>query len=355
MITIEFINNEDVYDITVEDNSNFYVNGILVHNCAEITLPTVPLNDINDDNGEIALCTLSAINWGKIKKPEDFEKPCTLAVRGLDALLSFQDFPVKAGSKSTQKYRPLGVGINNLAYWMAKNDMTYTDPDLEKIHEFTEAWSYYLIKASVQMAAEFGPLSAGGNVLYDKGIFPVDTYKKDVDTLVPNTLLMDWDTLREDAQNYGIRNATLMACMPSETSSLIINSTNGVEPPRAFISVKQSKDAISSQVVPEYRKLKNKYELLWDQKNPEGYLKVMAVLQKFIDQSISVNTSYNPSMYEKDKIPTSEMIGHILNFYKMGGKTLYYCNTADGAGELEVIADLPSEAIEEEDCESCKL
>lgn len=325
--------------------------------CAEITLPTVPLNDINDDNGEIALCTLSAINWGKIKKPEDFEKPCTLAVRGLDALLSFQDFPVKAGSKSTQKYRPLGVGINNLAYWMAKNDMTYTDPDLEKIHEFTEAWSYYLIKASVQMAAEFGPMPAGGNVWYDKGVFPIDTYKKDVDTLVPNTLHMDWDTLREDAQNYGIRNATLMACMPSETSSLIINSTNGVEPPRAFISVKQSKDAISSQVVPEYRKLKNKYELLWDQKNPEGYLKVMAVLQKFIDQSISVNTSYNPSMYEKDKIPTSEMIGHILNFYKMGGKTLYYCNTADGQGEIPVETDNPVDEILDDDdsCDSCKI
>jgi ribonucleoside-diphosphate reductase alpha chain len=324
--------------------------------CAEIDLPTKPLKDLHDEEGEIALCTLSAINWGKIKTPSDFEKPCTLAVRGLDALLSYQSYPVDAARRSTMRYRPLGVGIINLAYWLAKNDTNYSNPNLKLLDQYTEAWSYYLIKASADLAKEFGPCGGWteGALKYNKGLFPIDTYKKEVDNLVDPSYNMDWDTLRTQVAEHGIRNATLMALMPAETSAQISNSTNGIEPVRSLISVKQSKDGVLKQVVPEFRKLKNKYELLWDQKSPEGYLKICAVLQKYVDQGISVNTSYNPKFYDEEKIPLSEMLQHIIMFYKYGGKQLYYFNTADGAGEIEV--NLPSTTVvDEEDCESCKL
>jgi ribonucleoside-diphosphate reductase alpha chain len=322
--------------------------------CCEIDLPTVPLNDVNGDEGEIALCTLSAINWGKIKKPEDFAKPCELAVRGLDALLDYQDYPVKAGQRSAMKYRPLGIGIVNLAYWMASNDMTYSNPNLEKIDQYAEAWSYYLIKASADLAKEQGDIPGHDHVKYSQGILPIDTYKKEVDELVTPNYRMDWESLRIQLWSHGIRNATLMALMPAETSALISNSTNGIEPPRALITIKQSKDGVLKQVVPNIKKLKNKYELLWDQKSPEGYLKVCAVLQKYIDQGISVNTSYNPKFYPEEKIPLSDMLQHILMFYKYGGKQLYYFNTNDQSGELEV-KELAVTIGVEEDCESCKL
>ena len=322
--------------------------------CCEITLPTKPLKDINDEEGEIALCTLSAINWGKIKTPADFERPCTLAVRALDALLDYQSYPVKAAVTSTKKYRPLGVGIINLAYWMAMNDMTYTNPNLVMIDEFAQAWSYYLIKASADLAKEQGQLGAPDNVKYSKGILPIDTYKRDVDDLVKPREYMPWEELREQLKVTGIRNATLMALMPAETSALISNSTNGIEPPRALLSTKQSKDGVLKQVVPNLKKLKNKYELLWDIKSPEGYLKICAVLQKYIDQAISVNTTYNPKFYPDEKIPLSEIIKHILMHYKYGGKTLYYFNTNDQSGEIEV-KELPQEKLSEETCDSCVL
>lgn len=324
--------------------------------CAEIDLPTKPLKDLHDEEGEIALCTLSAINWGKIKSPADFEKPCTLAVRGLDALLSYQSYPVDAARRSTMRYRPLGVGIINLAYWLAKNDTNYSDPNLKLLDEYTEAWSYYLIKASADLAKEFGPCGGWteGVLKYNKGLFPIDTYKKEVDNLVDPSYNMDWNTLRTQVAEHGIRNATLMALMPAETSAQISNSTNGIEPVRSLISVKQSKDGVLKQVVPEFRKLKNKYELLWDQKSPEGYLKICAVLQKYIDQGISVNTSYNPKFYDEEKIPLSDMLQHIIMFYKYGGKQLYYFNTADGAGEIEVNLPTTTE-VDEEDCDSCKI
>ena len=322
--------------------------------CCEITLPTKPLKDINDADGEISLCTLAAINWGKIKKPSDFEKPCIIAVRALDALLDYQSYPVLAAYLGTMARRPLGVGIINFAYWLARNDTNYTNPNLGLIHEYAEAWSYYLIKASVDLAKESTAPSKSNETKYHYGIMPVDTYKKDVDNLVEPKYNMDWETLRADAVSYGIRNSTLMALMPAETSAQISNSTNGIEPPRALVSIKQSKDGVLKQVVPGIRTLKNKYELLWDQKSPEGYLKIMAVLQKFIDQAISVNTSYNPAHYEEGKIPMSEMIGHLLMHYKYGGKTLYYFNTNDGAGEIED-KPLASGAIDEEDCDSCKI
>ena len=360
MLSIEYLEETiDVYDITVEDNHNFYANGILVHNCQEIDLPTVPLQDIKDDNGEIALCTLSAINWGKIKEPKDFEKPCTLAVRGLDALLDYQDYPVRAAYLATMARRPLGIGIVNLAYWLAKNDLTYQHIDKEgltKLHEYAEAWSYYLIKTSIDLAEENYACHASHETKYQRGLMPIDTYKKDVDDLVDPVYNMDWNLLRDKAEKFGIRNSTLMALMPAETSALISNSTNGIEPPRAYVSVKQSKDGVMKQVVPEIRRLKKKYDLLWDQKSPEGYLKICAVLQKFIDQGISVNTSYNPKHYPDEQIPLSELLKHVVMFYKFGGKQLYYCNTNDGAGEIEV---KPEEKVDTEiddtTCESCVL
>lgn len=324
--------------------------------CQEICLPTTPLNDINDPDGEVSLCTLAAINWGKIKKPSDFERPCRLAIRTLDSLLDYQDYPVKAARISTMNRRPLGVGIINFAYWLARNNTNYTSPNLNLIHEYSEAWSYYLIKASADLAKEQGACPLSNETKYGDGILPIDTYKKEVDELVSVSYKMDWESLRKQLREYGIRNSTLMALMPSETSAQISNSTNGIEPPRSLVSVKKSKDGIISQVVPDINKLKNKYELLWDQKSPEGYLKIMAVLQKFIDQSISTNTSYNPVFYPNEEIPLSEMLGHILLCYKLGIKTLYYFNTNDLAGEIE-IESLPQndEVGEEADCDSCKI
>ena len=306
---------------------------------------------------EISLCTLSAINWGKIRDPADFERPCTLAVRALDELLDYQDYPVLAAKNSTMARRPLGVGIINLAYWLARNDLSYQHIDndgLNKLHSFVEGWSYYLIKASIDLAKEKGACPKSGETKYGQGIFPVDTYKRDVDELASPQYRFPWAELANAAKQYGIRNCTLMALMPSETSAQISNATNGIEPPRALVSVKQSKDGVLRQVVPQVRKLKNKYDLLWNQKSPEGYLKICAILQKFIDQGISVNTSYNPTFYEDEKIPMSEMIGHLLMFYKYGGKQLYYFNTNDGAGEYEE-KPLASGEVSEEDCESCKI
>ena len=323
--------------------------------CCEITLPTTPLKDINDEDGEISLCTLAAINWGKIRKPSDFEKPCTIAVRALDALLDYQSYPVRAAEIGTKNRRPLGIGIINFAYWLARNDTNYSTPNLELVHEYAEAWSYYLIKASVDLAEEFGSCPLDHQTKYAYGNMPIDTYKKEVDELVAPNYKMPWSQLSSKALSSGIRNSTLMALMPAETSAQISNSTNGIEPPRALVSIKQSKDGVLKQVVPGIQKLKNKYELLWDQKSPEGYLKIMAVLQKFIDQAISVNTSYNPRHYEEEKIPMSEMIKHVLMHYKYGGKTLYYFNTFDGAGEIEETKSLAPGAVDEEDCDSCKI
>jgi ribonucleoside-diphosphate reductase alpha chain len=327
--------------------------------CCEIDLPTKPLKDINDENGEISLCTLAAINWGKIRDTSDFERPCTLAVRALDELLDYQEYPVLAARLSTMARRPLGVGIINLAYWLARNDLSYQHIDaigLQKLHEYSEAWSYYLIKASIDLAKEKGACPKSGETKYGQGIFPIDTYKRDVDELCAGVLTHRWEALRDDVKKYGIRNSTLMALMPSETSAQISNATNGIEPPRSLVSVKQSKDGVLKQVVPEVRKLKKKYDLLWDQASPEGYLKICSILQKFIDQGISVNTSYNPKFYEEEKIPMSVMIGHLLMFYKYGGKQLYYFNTFDGAGEIEMKQpELQAGEIDDEDCEACKI
>lgn len=325
--------------------------------CCEINLPTKPLNSANDDEGEISLCTLSAINWGLINGPKDFERYCTLAVRALDALLDYQHYPVKAAQVSTFNRRPLGVGIINLAYFLAKRGLAYNEEALVTVDEYAEAWSYYLIKASADLAAEQGSIPYITSSKYGDGVLPIDTYKKDVDELVKPKQRMNWKELRKQLKNTGIRNSTLMALMPAETSAQISNSTNGIEPPRALVSYKQSKDGVMAQVVPGYHHLKNKYDLLWDQKSPQGYLKICAVLQKYIDQGISVNTSYNPEHFDEGKVPMSEMIKDIVTFYKYGGKQLYYNNTYDGSGEFkeEVSVELESAAQDDEHCESCVI
>ena len=329
--------------------------------CGEIDLPTVPLNDVNDEDGRIALCTLSAINWGNVKSPHDFEKMCRLAVRGLDALLTYQNYPVRAAELATKEFRPLGVGIINFAYFLAKNDVSYSDPKaLALVDEYAEAWSYYLLKASADLAVEQGACTRWKDLKSAKGQLPIDTRKIEVDELVPYQERMPWPELREQIKATGQRNATLMAIMPAETSAQISNATNGIEPPRSYVSIKGSKHGQLRQVVPEFRRLKNKYELLWDQKSPEGYLKICAVLQKYIDQGISINTSYNPRFYDDEKIPMSEMLGHLIMCYKYGTKQLYYFNTMDGQGEIDVeksstTVNESSTSEEQEECDSCVI
>jgi ribonucleoside-diphosphate reductase alpha chain len=319
--------------------------------CTEITLPTKPMGN---DESLIALCTLSAVNWGKIRTPHGFQKPCELAVRGLDALLSYQNYPVEAARRHSMRYRPLGIGIINLAYWMAKQDMPYdgvTKDQLNVLHEWMEAFAFYLFDASVTLAEEFGPCPGFADLNVAKD-WKLVRYKSEVDEVVDPVYKMDWEVLGKRIKQFGMRNSTLMAQMPAETSAQIANATNGVEPPRSKVSVKQSKDGVLTQVVPEIRKLKNKYNLLWDQRSPEGYLKIMAVIQKFMDQSMSVNTSYNSAHYPEG-VPMSELLKHLLLHYKLGGKTLYYLNTNDGAGEMEV--ELKPSEVKEEDCDACVL
>jgi ribonucleoside-diphosphate reductase alpha chain len=324
--------------------------------CQEITLPTVPLDDLKDPDGRISLCTLSAINWGRIKSPEDFEPLCRLAVRFLDNLLSYQNYPVKAAEIATKEYRPLGIGIINLAYFLAKNNVKYDDSALSLVDEYAEAWSYYLIKASADLAVEQGACLANDKTKYGQGILPIDTYKKEVNELVKHQERFPWKELRKQLKRTGTRNATLMALMPAETSAQLSNSTNGIEPVRALVSEKISKHGILRQVVPEIGRLKNKYDLLWSQKSPKGYLKIACILNKYLDQSGSFNTSYNPENYPDNEISMKDMITDLLMFYKFGGKNLYYFNTYDGQ-EIESVGEssLPMAEIEEEDCDSCKL
>lgn len=326
--------------------------------CCEIDLPTSPLSE--DEPGEISLCTLSAINWGLIDEPSQFAKYCDLAVRALDNLLDYQEYPVEEAQYGTMNRRPLGIGIINLAYFLAKRGLKYDEEALAVIDEFAEAWSYYLIKASIDLAKEKDPCLAYAQTKYSKGITPNMTYKAEVDELIDNVERLPWNSLREELKEYGIRNSTLMALMPAETSAQISNSTNGIEPPRALVSYKQSKDGVMAQVVPGYHHLKNKYDLLWDQKSPEGYLKICAVLQKYIDQGISVNTSYNPEHYEDNKVPMSVMIKDLVTAYKFGLKQLYYFNTYDGAGEMKEEMSHTYETgtqpvDDDETCDSCTI
>ena len=329
--------------------------------CCEIDLPTKPLNSYDDREGEISLCTLSAINWGLINEPSEFEKYCDLSVRALDELLDYQGYPVAAAERGTMGRRPLGIGIINLAYFLAKRGLKYDESAYKIVDEYAEAWSYYLIKSSADLAVEKGKLIYNTDTKYSKGILPIDTYKEAIDTLVANRERLPWKALRKQLRDTGIRNSTLMALMPAETSAQISNSTNGIEPPRALVSYKQSKDGVMAQVVPGYHHLKNKYDLLWDQESPEGYLAICGILQKYIDQGISVNTSYNPEHFEDNKVPMSVMIRDLVTAYKYGLKQLYYFNTFDGAGELKedehhtYDSGTTTQIEDDEDCDSCKI
>jgi len=335
--------------------------------CLEIALPTKPLSHINDEEGEIALCTLSAFNLGEIKSLDEFEELSDLAVRALDSLLDYQDYPVPAAYNATVGRRTLGVGVINLAYYLAKNGVKYSDHSANGlVHRTFEAMQYYLLKASMELAKEKGACPKFNETTYSQGLMPIDTYKKDVDGICNEPLHYDWDTLREDIVKHGLRNSTLSALMPSETSSQISNATNGIEPPRGHISIKASKDGILKQVVPEYQRLKNNYELLWELKSNDGYLQLVAIMQKFIDQAISANTSYDPGKYEGNKVPMKVLLKDLLTTYKLGIKTLYYHNTRDGASDstdkafVEDAASKPAQEViieEDDDCAggACKI
>lgn len=319
--------------------------------CMEIALPTEPLNDLNDPDGEIALCTLSALNLGALESLDELESLADLIVRALDALLDYQDYPVKAALNATEKRRSLGVGVINYAYYLAKNGVRYSDDTaLGLTHRTFEAIQYYLLKASVQLSREYGPCKAFNETTYAAGLLPIDTYKKDVDGICAEPLRLDWEGLRADIQAHGLRNSTLTALMPSETSSQIANATNGIEPPRGLVSVKQSKDGILRQVVPEFERLKGSYELLWQMPGNDGYLKLVGVMQKFVDQSISANTNYDPQRFEGGRVPMKQLFKDLLLAYKYGVKTLYYHNTRDGA-------DDPNGEFEDDACASgaCKI
>lgn len=318
--------------------------------CLEITLPTKPLKSMEDPDGEIALCTLAAFNMGAIDDLSELEELAEVIVRALDNILSYQDYPILAAEKSTKRRRSLGVGVINYAYYLAKNGVKYSDGSSHNLtHRTFEAIQYYLIKASMNLAKERGKCGGFEETKYSKGIMPVDNYKTDVDELHSQKLLLDWDTLRSDVVNHGLRNSTLTALMPSETSSQISNATNGIEPPRGYRSVKASKDGILSQIVPEIETLKGAYELLWDMPSNTGYIEGVGIMQKFVDQAISANTNYDPTKFLNDKVPVKILLTDLLKSYQAGVKTLYYHNTRDGAKD--------EQGAIESDCEGggCKI
>ena len=332
--------------------------------CQEITLPTKPLNHIDDDDGEIALCILSAINVGVIKGLDDLEELCDLAVRALEEIIDYQRYPIAAAEKSTKARRSLGVGYIGLAHYLAKNKVQYNDPQAWKlVHDLTEAFQYYLLKASNGLAKERGACDYFSRTKYADGTLPIDTYKKDVDTIVANELNYDWDTLRNDIKEHGLRHSTLSAQMPSESSSVVSNATNGIEPPRGYLSVKKSKKGPLKQIVPQYQTLKNHYTLLWEMPSNEGYINTVAVMQKFFDQAISGNWSYNPTHFPDNEVPMSVMMQDLLNTYKYGWKTSYYQNTYDYKTDPSELEDekpmeaLPASEIEgdEADCDACAI
>jgi ribonucleoside-diphosphate reductase alpha chain len=334
---------------TVNDRSSFTVPIYMSNLCCEIALPTRPLASIEDPNGEISLCTLAATNAGKIDKLSQLEEIADITVRALNEVLDYQDYPVLAARRSTMARRPLGVGIIGLAHLLAKLGLGYNRIALNAVDEFAEAWSYYLIKASVQLAKEQGPCPAWEETKYSRGWTPNLTRPKALDELLPHKERLDWAGLRRDLVKYGIRNSTLMACMPSETSSQLSNETNGIEPPRSAVLVKASKDAAPPQVVPEVEELLPYYDWVWTQKTPDGYLEVTAFIQKYVDQAMSINTSYNP-MHFPDGIGTKQLLKDILRAYQLGHKTLYYCNTKK-PGEEEIMGTMVVEEVDET-CES---
>jgi len=336
--------------------------------CQEITLPTTPLQHIDDKNGEIALCILSAINLGLIKEKDELEELCDLSVRALDEIIDYQEYPVEAAKKSTESRRSLGIGYIGLAHYLAKNKVKYNDKAaLKLVDEVTEAFQYYLLKASNTLAQEKGKCEAFDRTKYADGILPIDTYKKDLDTIIKRKLSYDWNTLRQNIKKDGLRHSTLSAQMPSESSSVVSNATNGVEPPRDYLSVKKSKKGTLKQIVPDYNRLKNFYTLLWDMPSNEGYINVISVMQKYFDQAISGNWSYNPENYKDGEVPVSTMANDLLTTYKLGWKTSYYQNTYDAKSDVEEpshpvgwhddVKEEPEKIIvdDQEDCEACAI
>ena len=332
--------------------------------CQEITLPTYPLSHIDDQVGEIALCILSAVNVGKIKSDEELEDLCDLAVRGLDELIDYQDYPIIAAELATKARRSLGIGYIGLAHYLAKLGYSYDSQEAwDAVHGLSESFQYYLLKSSNQLAKEKGHCEYFGRTKYSSGTLPIDTYKKDVDELVSTELQHDWDMLRNDILEYGLRNSTLSAQMPSESSSVVSNATNGIEPPRGYLSIKKSKKGPLKQIVPQYASLKNNYTLLWDMKDNGGYIRIVAVMQKFFDQAISGNWSYNPENYPDNEVPVSQMAKDFLTTYKYGWKTSYYQNTHDLKSDEvdeepqskldELLLELSQ--AEEGECESCAV
>ncbi|MDD7804458.1 MAG: ribonucleoside-diphosphate reductase subunit alpha [Endozoicomonas sp. (ex Botrylloides leachii)] len=304
--------------------------------CLEIALPTKPLKHTFDEDGEIALCTLAAFNLGKLQNLDKLEELAELLVRALDNLLNYQDYPLPAAYNSTMGRRPLGIGVINFANYLAKNGVRYSDGSANGLtHRTFEAIEYYLLKASNKLAKEIGACTKFNETTYAQGILPIDTYKKDVDEICQEPLHLDWERLRSDIGKYGLRHSTLTALMPSETSSQISNATNGIEPPRGFVSVKASKDGILKQVVPDFEALRDQYELLWNIQGNDGYLKLVAIMQKFVDQTISANTNYDPGRFDGGKVPVKLLLKDLLTAYKLGIKTLYYHNTRDGAADSQ--------------------
>ena len=333
--------------------------------CQEITLPTTPLQHI-DGKGEIALCILSAINVGKINRLDELENLCDLAVRGLEELIDYQNYPVEAAERSTLARRSLGIGYIGLAHYLAKQGFKYDDPEAWKsVHQLSESFQYHLLKSSNAVAKEKGACEYFHRTKYFKGLLPIDTYKTDIDEFCDGELSYDWDNLRNDIQEFGLRHSTLSAQMPSESSSVVSNATNGIEPPRAYLSTKKSKKGPLKQIVPQYGSLKNNYTLLWDMKDNDGYIKIVSVMQKFFDQAISGNWSYNPENYDNNEVPVSVMAGDLLKTYKYGWKTSYYQNTYDQKGDEPQLTEEKKASIEdllqdiltteEEDCDSCKI
>ena len=327
--------------------------------CQEITLPTTPISHPDDEEGEIALCILSAINVGAIKL-EELPELCQLSVRGLDELIDYQRYPVRAAEISTKARRSLGIGYIGLAHFLAKNKVKYGDVEAHKlVHELTESFQYNLLKASNKLAKEKGKCEWFDRTKYAEGKLPIDTYKKDVDEIAKPVYKENWDKLRKSIESFGLRHSTLSAQMPSESSSVVSNETNGIEPPRDYITIKKSKKGPLKQVVPSYQILQNFYTLLWDMQDNDGYIKVVSVMQKFFDQGISGNWSYNPENYENNEVPISEMATDLLKTYKYGWKTSYYQNTYDmKTDEVVEVKDEPlpvQEELDDEECDACAI
>ena len=332
--------------------------------CQEITLPTDPINHIDSQDGEIALCILSAINVGKIRNLNEMENLCDLAVRALEELIDYQEYPVPAARRSTLARRSLGIGFIGLAHYFAKNGVKYNSQEAYNLtHKLTESFQYNLLRASNNIAKEKGACDAFHRTKYIDGILPIDTYKQEVDELVTVSYEYDWDSLRDDIAEWGLRHSTLSAQMPSESSSVVSNATNGIEPPRDYLSVKKSKKGPLKQIVPQFTTYKNNYTLLWDMPSNEGYINVTAIMQKFFDQAISGNWSYNPENYPDNEVPVSVMANDLLTTYKYGWKTSYYQNTydnkkdvdADAAKTEQLINEILHGTESEEDCDSCKV